>query len=115
MFLFIRNTLFLTLFQPPLVQAIFRGDLNEVQQLLKANVDVNSQDEEKRSPLHAAAFKGDAAISDLLLQHGARVNTKDSKWLTPLHRACRTGNEVCFCCRQKKICPSIHLFSTGDG
>ena len=34
--------------QPPLVQAIFHGDTNEVRRLLKNNVDVNVQDEEKR-------------------------------------------------------------------
>jgi serine/threonine-protein phosphatase 6 regulatory ankyrin repeat subunit A len=61
---------------------------------LKENVDINYQDEEKRSPLHAAAFKGDANTTDLLIQKGARINIKDSKWLTPLHRACKSGNEV---------------------
>ncbi len=80
--------------QPLLIQAIFRGDFNEIKNLLKENVDINYQDEEKRSPLHAAAFKGDANITDLLIQKGARINIKDSKWLTPLHRACKSGNEV---------------------
>ena len=61
---------------------------------MKENVDINYQDEEKRSPLHAAAFKGDAITADLLIQKGARINIKDSKWLTPLHRACKSGNEV---------------------
>lgn len=76
------------------MQAIFKGDSDEIQSLLKENIDVNYQDEEKRSPLHAAAFKRDVNTTELLLQHGARVNTKDSKWLTPLHRACRSGCEV---------------------
>lgn len=80
--------------QPPLVKAIFAGDVNEVQHLLSLNSDSNIQDEEKRSPLHCASFKGDVKIVETLLQYGARVNTKDSKWLTPLHRACRTGNKV---------------------
>ena len=80
--------------QPPLIQAIFKGDLNEIQNILKENIDINYQDEEKRSPLHAAAFKGDANTTDILIQNGARINIKDSKWLTPLHRACKSGNEV---------------------
>lgn len=82
------------LFQPPLIKAIFTGDVEEVQLLLGQKEDVNYQDSEKRSPLHAAAFKGDAAIVEALILSGARVNTKDSKWLTPLHRACCSGSEV---------------------
>ena len=92
----LRKLFFSFFLQPPLVKAIFLGDINEVHHLLSTNPDVNIQDEEKRSPLHAASFKGDMRITELLLQHGARVNTKDSKWLTPLHRACRTGNKVLF-------------------
>jgi serine/threonine-protein phosphatase 6 regulatory ankyrin repeat subunit A len=84
----------LYLFQPPLVKAIFTGDVEEVQLLLGQKEDVNLQDSEKRSPLHAAAFRGDPCIVEALILSGARVNTKDSKWLTPLHRACCSGSEV---------------------
>jgi ankyrin repeat protein len=82
------------LFQPPLIKAVFTGDVEEVQLLLGQKEDVNYQDSEKRSPLHAAAFRGDAAIVEALILSGARVNTKDSKWLTPLHRACCSRSEV---------------------
>lgn len=93
------------LFQPPLIKAIFTGDVEEVQLLLGQKEDVNFQDSEKRSPLHAAAFRGDACIVEALILSGARVNTKDSKWLTPLHRACCSGSEVCFV-----MCLLIPLF-----
>lgn len=100
------------MFQPPLIQAIFAGDVKEVKSLLTQQQDVNIlgkyicncqktvsyvlfiSDVEKRSPLHAAAFRGNASIVALLLSHGARVNAKDNKWYTPLHRACCTGSEV---------------------
>lgn len=68
--------------------------MSAVRKLVKDNVDINYQDEEKRSPLHAAAYKGDVEATRILLENGARVNIKDLKWLTPLHRACKSGNEV---------------------
>lgn len=99
--------------QPPLIQSIFAGDVEEIKLLLgQHQEDVNAQgnkyllrkkyykkkclfvDAEKRTALHAAAFKGDSTIAAILLAHGARVNAKDNKWYTPLHRACCTGSEV---------------------
>ncbi|KAK9888372.1 hypothetical protein WA026_000624 [Henosepilachna vigintioctopunctata] len=74
--------------QPPLIQAIFAGDLEGTKELLNNNVDVNLPDSEKRTALHAASFKADASITAALLESGARVNAKDAKWITPLHRAC---------------------------
>ncbi|XP_023213923.1 serine/threonine-protein phosphatase 6 regulatory ankyrin repeat subunit A-like, partial [Centruroides sculpturatus] len=79
---------------PPLVQAVFKGDINEVQELLFNREEVNYQDSERRSILHAAAFCGHAEISDLLLLSSARVNTKDNHWVTPLHRACCSQSET---------------------
>ncbi|KAK9754189.1 Ankyrin repeats (3 copies) [Popillia japonica] len=79
--------------QPPLIQAIFTGEVDAVRKLLESKQDVNYQDFEKRSALHAAAFRGDPIITKLLIDHGARVNTKDCKWVTPLHRACYSGSE----------------------
>ncbi|XP_010209510.1 PREDICTED: serine/threonine-protein phosphatase 6 regulatory ankyrin repeat subunit A-like, partial [Tinamus guttatus] len=79
---------------PPLVQAIFNGDPDEVRALIFKKEDVNFQDNEKRTPLHAAAYLGDAEIIELLILSGARVNAKDSKWLTPLHRAVASCSEV---------------------
>ncbi|GJQ85972.1 hypothetical protein Trydic_g21818 [Trypoxylus dichotomus] len=79
--------------QPPLIQAIFSGEVDTVRKLLESKEDVNYQDFEKRSALHAAAFRGDPIITRLLIDHGARVNMKDCKWVTPLHRACYSGSE----------------------
>ncbi|OXB54970.1 hypothetical protein ASZ78_012746 [Callipepla squamata] len=52
---------------PPLVQAIFNGDPDEVRALIFKKEDVNFQDNEKRTPLHAAAYLGDAEIIELLI------------------------------------------------
>ncbi|KAF5284185.1 hypothetical protein FQR65_LT00185 [Abscondita terminalis] len=78
--------------EPLLVQAIFSGDIREVQNVLECQGDVNLQDCEKRSPLHAASYKGDVDIAALLLEHGACINSRDSRWITPLHQACCCGS-----------------------
>ena len=74
--------------EPPIVQAIFNGNADEVRSLIYKKEDVNFMDADRRTPLHAAAYLGDSEIIDLLILSGARINSKDSKWLTPLHRAC---------------------------
>uniref|UniRef100_A0A672SWD4 Ankyrin repeat domain 44 n=1 Tax=Sinocyclocheilus grahami TaxID=75366 RepID=A0A672SWD4_SINGR len=79
--------------QPPLVQAIFNGDPDEIRVLICKSEDVNALDAEKRAPLHAAAFLGDAEIIELLIVSGSRVNAKDNMWLTPLHRAVASRSE----------------------
>uniref|UniRef100_A0A665SW86 Uncharacterized protein n=1 Tax=Echeneis naucrates TaxID=173247 RepID=A0A665SW86_ECHNA len=79
--------------QPPLVQAIFNRNAEEVQLLLHKKEDVNALDQERRTPLHAAACVGDVHIMDLLIESGASVNAKDHVWLTPLHRAAASRNE----------------------
>uniref|UniRef100_A0AAR2IPZ0 Ankyrin repeat domain 44 n=1 Tax=Pygocentrus nattereri TaxID=42514 RepID=A0AAR2IPZ0_PYGNA len=79
--------------QPPLVQAIFNGDPEEIRMLIFKSEDINALDAEKRTPLHAAAFLGDAEITELLILSGARVNAKDNMWLTPLHRAVASRSE----------------------
>ncbi|KAJ8926301.1 hypothetical protein NQ314_021341 [Rhamnusium bicolor] len=76
--------------QPPIIQAIFAGVVDEIRELIEYKQDINCLgkifinktflsankvilDCEKRTPLHAAAFKGGC------------------KWVTPLHRACSVG------------------------
>uniref|UniRef100_A0AAX7SSZ2 Ankyrin repeat domain 52 n=1 Tax=Astatotilapia calliptera TaxID=8154 RepID=A0AAX7SSZ2_ASTCA len=78
---------------PPLVQAIFSRNAEEVQLLLHKKEDVNALDQERRTPLHAAACVGDVHIMDLLIESGASVNAKDHIWLTPLHRAAASRND----------------------
>ncbi|MGH0178935.1 UNVERIFIED_CONTAM: hypothetical protein FKN15_077973 [Acipenser sinensis] len=83
----------ITVDMPPLVQAIFKRDAEEVRVLLHKKEDVNALDQERRTPLHAAAFLGDVQIMELLINSGASVNAKDHVWFTPLHRAAASRNE----------------------
>ncbi|KAG8039491.1 hypothetical protein G9C98_008134 [Cotesia typhae] len=78
---------------PPLMQAIFLGDIQEVRSLLTTQQEsVHWKDEKLRTLVHAAAFIGDPEILEALILSGAGVNKKDKHWLTPLHRACCSGN-----------------------
>ncbi|XP_011687016.1 PREDICTED: serine/threonine-protein phosphatase 6 regulatory ankyrin repeat subunit A-like [Wasmannia auropunctata] len=77
--------------KPPLLQAIFHGNVKAVCTLLSQKEGVNWQDKE-HSLLHAAAYRGDTVFVELLLLNGAAVNNKDKNWLTPLHRACCWDN-----------------------
>uniref|UniRef100_A0A8C1MDG9 Ankyrin repeat domain 52a n=1 Tax=Cyprinus carpio TaxID=7962 RepID=A0A8C1MDG9_CYPCA len=79
--------------QPPLVQAIFNRNADEVKLFLHKKDEVNALDQERRTPLHAAAWLGDVHIMELLISAGANVNAKDHVWLTPLHRAAASRNE----------------------
>ncbi|XP_069509848.1 serine/threonine-protein phosphatase 6 regulatory ankyrin repeat subunit C isoform X3 [Ambystoma mexicanum] len=80
--------------QPPLVQAIFNRDVEEVQLLLNQKENINVLDQDRRTPLHAAAYLGDVFIIELLILSGANVNAKDAVWLTPLHRAAACRHEI---------------------
>uniref|UniRef100_A0A8C6L4J5 Ankyrin repeat domain 44 n=1 Tax=Nothobranchius furzeri TaxID=105023 RepID=A0A8C6L4J5_NOTFU len=72
-------SIILTLTMPPLIQAIFSGDPEEIRMLIYKSEDINLVSHTRpRCCLHAA---------------GARVNAKDNMWLTPLHRAVASRSE----------------------
>ena len=56
-------------FQPRLVQAVFQGNYEEVENLLMKSMAGNMSDAEKRTPLHAAAFRGFAEIAGNFKQY----------------------------------------------
>uniref|UniRef100_A0A8C4HH88 Ankyrin repeat domain 52a n=1 Tax=Dicentrarchus labrax TaxID=13489 RepID=A0A8C4HH88_DICLA len=115
----------ISVLQPPLVQAIFNRNAEEVQLLLHKKEDVNALDQDRRTPLHAAACVGDVHIMDLLIesdfsllcvsemwcilytlslhqqlycsshQRLSEANARDKFWQTPLHVA--TANRATRC------------------
>uniref|UniRef100_A0A8D3D1H8 Ankyrin repeat domain 52a n=1 Tax=Scophthalmus maximus TaxID=52904 RepID=A0A8D3D1H8_SCOMX len=79
--------------QPPLVQAIFNRNAEELQQLLHKKEDVNALVRRYflfSCNIHATPFK---CFSLFSYPPGASVNAKDHVWLTPLHRAAASRNE----------------------
>ncbi|WP_086930456.1 ankyrin repeat domain-containing protein [Agarilytica rhodophyticola] len=73
--------------EPPLHQAAYRGDVDEMKKLIKSGVSVDSLNSEGATPLHWAAFKGHLPAAKLLLRHGANVNAATKKGSTPLRLA----------------------------
>jgi ankyrin repeat protein len=70
-----------------LVDAVRRGDVQEVARLLAAGADPNVKDLDGHTPLHIAAEQCRADLAELLLRHGADPNAKNVRGKTPLHRA----------------------------
>jgi len=70
-----------------LVDAVRRGDVQEVARLLAAGADPNVRDPDGETPLHIAAEQCRADLAELLLRHGADPNAKNVRGETPLHRA----------------------------
>ena len=74
-------------------QAVYDGDVKQVEALCNANEDViDSDDMEGRGVLHICAAKNDTTLIPLLLQHGADVKKKDRDGYTAMHIAAREGN-----------------------
>jgi len=68
-------------------QAALDGQISQVKNLLTAGQDVNTVDEDGRTPLMYAAFNGHAEIINLLIDKGALINACDSEGRTALMMA----------------------------
>ena len=75
----------------PLMNAIEKGDIKEIERLLASGADVNEKRFDNYTPLHIAAFYGQANVAALLIEKGADVNAKDDDRRTPLNTAVRKG------------------------
>ena len=53
---------------------------------LVGGVDMNGQDNDRRTPLHLAAFYGQVDVAESLLEYAAEVNATDISGHTPLHQ-----------------------------
>ncbi len=72
----------------PIHDAARKGDLAQVQALLKGDPTlISSKDELGKTPLAMAAVAGQKDVVEFLLAHGADVNARDIVGDTPLHNA----------------------------
>ena len=70
-----------------LFDAVRSGDIDGLNDALKAGGYVNAQDKFGKTPLHAAACLGNTAIARALIKAGADINILDTYGCTCLHRA----------------------------
>lgn len=66
----------------PLMLAVYNGQIDFCEALLRCGADVNSTDSVGNTLLMGAAFKGDLEIIKLLLQFGANVDLKNKSNMT---------------------------------
>jgi ankyrin repeat protein len=57
--------------------AAMRGEVDEIERLIRAGADVNARDGHGRTPLHVATYRGDAATVGALLAGGADPHLLD--------------------------------------
>ena len=62
-------------------------DFNEVINMLRVGVPVNSQDKDGYSALYWAVFNDNTDVVDMLISKKADVNVRNSHYWTPLHAA----------------------------
>ena len=77
-----------------LLQAVWKGDVLAVKELLEKGVDPNGQTKLGKSPLHVAATKEETEITSLLIVSGADVNAKDQNGKTPLMKSVSAGRRA---------------------
>jgi ankyrin repeat protein len=77
---------------PRLVDAVQRGDLNAIRELLQNHADVNLAQPDGSTALILAADRDDLIAADLLIGAGADVNAVNEYGATALSVACTRGN-----------------------
>ncbi|XP_063613830.1 ankyrin-3-like, partial [Penaeus indicus] len=84
------------LIKTPAQEAIRKGDLGKVRELVAGGFDANAVLQEMKNkecrPLHLAADGGHVDIVKILLRSGAQAEAKNSEGMTPLHLASWGGH-----------------------
>jgi hypothetical protein len=92
-------------FNPLVFKHIANNNINNLQNLLKAdkNININQQDKDGDTPLHISIFLSNVKITKLLLENNADPVLIDKWGQTPLHR-------ICFCLSNINTIEIIDLF-----
>jgi ankyrin repeat protein len=76
----------------PLIEAVKKGDIATVRDLIAKKVDVNQSEPDGTTALHWAAHLNDAAATSALIKAGANVKAATRDGATPFGLACYKGN-----------------------
>lgn len=74
-----------------LCQAVFDGDMMMLRRLIRAGIEVNAADYDKRTAAHIAAAEGNIAAIRVLAEHGADLTLRDRWKNTVLQEAERSN------------------------
>lgn len=72
--------------------AVHSGNIKAVKEYIDIGINVNLQDEKRRTPLMIAAYKNDVKMVKLLIDNDADVNIQDEKLNSPFLYAAATGH-----------------------
>ncbi|KAJ4201781.1 hypothetical protein NW767_006319 [Fusarium falciforme] len=72
--------------KPALIEASIMGRVELVRLLLEKGANIETRDENGRTPLIAASIRGHETLASLLIEQGANVNAQDKVGKSPLHR-----------------------------
>lgn len=72
-------------------QAVFDGDVLLLHRLLKAGIDVNAADYDKRTAAHIAAAEGNVAAIKVLAEHDANLSLQD-RWGNTVRQEAQRNN-----------------------
>lgn len=82
--------------EPPIFQALLRGDVKSAIDLIESGTDVNQMKPSEGTALHLSSFGGYTAVAKKLIESGADVNAKiaggGDPGATPLHLAAMKGH-----------------------
>ena len=74
-------------------RAVTEGEVDDLESLLKENVDVNSRDQEGMTPLHYATDRSFVEVATLLIKYNADIDVQDQQGETPLMLAVMCEHE----------------------
>jgi ankyrin repeat protein/CRP-like cAMP-binding protein len=74
-----------------LCQAVFDGDILFLKRLLRANIQINASDYDKRTSAHIAAAEGNVAALRVLFERGADLTLED-RWKNTVRDESEKGN-----------------------
>ncbi|MEI0447844.1 ankyrin repeat domain-containing protein [Brachyspira intermedia] len=90
-FIFYISTILLADTRNDFFSAVHSGDIKSVKEYIEMGINVNLQDERKRTPLMIATYKNDVKMVKLLVDNDANVNIQDEKLNSPFLYAGANG------------------------
>ncbi|MGI9338619.1 MAG: ankyrin repeat domain-containing protein [Gammaproteobacteria bacterium] len=79
--------------ESPLLEAIIKGDIRQVEQLIASKSGINEKGDNGLTPLHCAAMSGQPEIALALVKMGADLFAVTTEGKTPLDWACVSHNQ----------------------